>query len=304
MSFINEFTQLSQKERELHEQWENCAKRCNEIKQAIPYYYRILQDYHARHKGNIWLIFGVFFILLAVAITVLLFNGAENDIIGTTDGSIIGIWIWFSVPLIIGICRKIKGMQQYKSFILEHKSFQNVMQTCKELEQQLPELQAKCDQLWEEYYQAKTNLEELKTYDGRDWDLRTFKATPNNIQAMELDTEKIYVILQHLRSSELQNWHTNWIMYGNNGPNAARFQELGLSGSWKLQVTQVVLRFIHSVQPSNRHMPGKNEWDHLMKEANIRDAQTEAEQAYLNLAYTGALIMAQHRVEIFSKIPL
>lgn len=218
---------------------------------------------------------------------------------------------WYGLPLlflVVGLIRKLYGRSKHLALIAPYGSVDQAWNMCTAAQIEYNNLENKMDALLSRLVSAKEELMKVnnmtRQYTGKDWKLKSFRATPENIRAMELDTEHIYIVLQNLRPSEMKNWHTNWMNYGDSGPSSAGFEELGRCGSWKLQVTQVVLRYVHTVQPSHCCDPGgPAEWKRLLKAANIRDPQTTEEEEYLNQAWIGALLMARYRVEQFSRIP-
>lgn len=192
---------------------------------------------NSKKAGNGWLIVAA---ILIVAEIVLLFEGSFN--FRFLDFIIIGI------PLVVGIKKKKNNFKAYKN---TQEKLQDV--DTEKLPKQIEDLEKKLLDLEVEIEVIDDEISGFTAYKGKNWDMKTFTATPENVQQLEKDAENLLVSVQYITDKKkvVDNWLCNNRMesltaiLSQNGDLEKTlnrgFEEMGKSGSWKLRTLQLVI---------------------------------------------------------------
>lgn len=269
-----------------------------------------------RNAGNGWLLVAI--LLFFVEIVLLSMNNTLGFSFSFVDILIIGI------PLVIGIVKKINGEAEYKKAMKElgGADANKLSQEINDLKDELVdidieiEIEEECEA--ESYstssytsnnYTASNSTTSsndkswMRVYCGKNWDMKTFVATPENVRQLEIDAENLLVSTQHIAGSAkiIDNWLCNNRMELctarlrqdavleealNRG-----FYEMGKSDSWKLKTLQYVissfdLAILDTAAGGGVLMSFKELTD---RAEGYRGPETEDEKEFYNAAMIGSI---------------
>lgn len=235
----------------------------------------------AKKSGIIWLVISG---LLAIAEVLLL----TEIIPGYGDFQFIDLVI-IGIPLFFGI-RKMKSVLDLPQESIE------------ELDAQRQNLQAELarydDKLEQQLRAARNDLDNMTRYTGRNWDISTFTATPENVAAMEKDFEDLLIALKYSkdRDFKINCWlSANEIKRStaefNNQKSTVAAYDRGTkamknAGSWKLEVALIAMGVL-TVEILNAALSGGygkgTTFEELLQKSNVRKPANKDEEAILAL---------------------
>lgn len=193
---------------------------------------------------------------------------------------ILSITITFLIVTIIPLCLAIKNQKKVKTFEGLDAQRQN-------LENELAR-----------YNDVEEELENLKSYTGRDWDISTFQATPENVAAMEKDFEDLLIALHFSNDKDfkINCWlSANEIKrstaeFGNQKGTVAAYARgttaIKNAGSWKLEVALIAMATISMALLNVALYNGQGSsatFEELLGKSNVRKPVNEDEKALLAL---------------------
>lgn len=266
-------------------------------------YYPIMSKEHrrkeAKKKGNKWLIAAGILMILPLLWFPTLGIGY----------SFAGLLI-LCIPLAVGIVKKSRGIKECNQLQEELRGVdvERIYNEATELEfTTIRSINASIDA-------AKEKRESLTMYNGRNWDMTTFTATPENVQALEKDAESLLLSRQHIAGSQqiIANWLCRYRMelfHARLGQDEALantldrgFQELGRSGSWKLEVLQHVMLSMDMALMSASFGGDKPMYfEELFEKSNTRKPETQDEWDFYEVAATGSLVMNSSLTAVIRK---
>lgn len=272
-----------------------------------------LSKNYAKNKkaGNVWIL--VALLLVLAEIVILSMNSTLGFSFSYVDLLIIG------VPLVVGIVKKKNGKAAYKKAKeeLDGVDINKLPQEIKKLEEKLMDLELEIeieeDAVKENYstssYTASKSVASssdkgwMRTYCGKNWDMKTFTATPENVRQLEIDAENLLVSTQHIAGSAkiIDNWLCNnrmELFTARLRQDSALeealdrgFYEMGKSGSWKLKTLQYVissfdLAILDAGMGGGVLMSFKELTD---RAEGYRGPETEDEKEFFNAAMIGSI---------------
>lgn len=235
----------------------------------------------AKKRGIIWLV--VAGILAITEIVLLMGIVPGNEDFQVIDLVIIGI------PLFFGI----------KNLKAQIPQYQESVEDLTAQRQKLQEELARFDDTLEQQLQtAQNDLNNITRYTGREWDISTFYATPENVAAMEKDFENLLVALKYSNSSDfkINCWlSANEIKrstaeFGNQKSTVAAYARgttaIKNAGSWKLEVALIAMGVISFALLNVALYNGQGSsatFEELLGKSNVRKPVNEDEKALLAL---------------------
>ena len=193
---------------------------------------------------------------------------------------ILSIIITFLIVTIIPLCLAIKNQKKVKTFEGLDAQRQN-------LEDELAR-----------YNDVEKELQKVKSYTGRDWDISTFQATPENVAAMEKDFEDLLIALHFSNDKDfkINCWlSANEIKrstaeFGNQKSTVAAYARgttaIKNAGSWKLEVALIAMATISMALLNVALYNGQGSsatFKELLGKSNVRKPVNEDEEALLAL---------------------
>lgn len=269
-----------------------------------------------KKAGNGWLLIALLLILAEIVISSM--NGALGFSFRYVDLLIIGI------PLVVGIVKKKNGKTAYKKAKeeLSGVDVNKLPQEIKDLENKLKDIEFEIE-IEEEseaenysisnytssnYTANKSTTSSsdkswMRVYCGKNWDMKTFTATPDNVRQLEIDAENLLVSTQHIAGSAkiIDNWLCNnrmELFTARLRQDSALeealdrgFHEMGKSGSWKLKTLQYVissfdLAILDAGMGGGVLMSFKELTD---RAEGYRGPETEDEKEFFNAAMIGSI---------------
>lgn len=193
---------------------------------------------------------------------------------------LLSIIITFLIVAIIPLCLAIKNQRKVKTFEGLDAQRQN-------LEDELAR-----------YNDVEKELQKVKRYTGRDWDISTFQATPENVAAMEKDFEDLLIALHFSNDKDfkINCWlSANEIKrstaeFGNQKSTVAAYARgttaIKNAGSWKLEVALIAMATISMALLNVALYNGQGSsatFEELLGKSNVRKPVNEDEEALLAL---------------------
>lgn len=224
----------------------------------------------------IWLIIaGVMAIEVIPLLARLIQNFREIGLSGA-----ISIVITSLLTTVVPLCLAIKNQKKVKTFEGLDAQRQN-------LENELAR-----------YNDVEKELENLKSYTGRDWDISTFQATPENVAAMETDFEDLLIALHFSNDKDFKI--NCWLSANEIKRSTAEFSNqkstvaayargttaIKNAGSWKLEVALIAMATISMALLNVALYNGQGSsatFKELLGKSNVRKPVNEDEKALLAL---------------------
>lgn len=150
---------------------------------------------------------------------------------------------------------------------------------------------------------AECETKSQAVFGGKYWDMKTFTATPGNVEQLEKDAQKLLETVQDMYDSKeiVDNWlcHNRMQLFtaqlsGNKELENALstgFNEMGKSGSWKLKTLQFVMLSMDLALLS-AGLGGDNPLsftDLTDRSDDYRAPQTDDEEEFYNAAMLGSI---------------
>ena len=193
---------------------------------------------------------------------------------------ILSITITFLIVTIIPLCLAIKNQRKVKTFEGLDAQRQN-------LEDELAR-----------YNDVEKELQKVKSYTGRDWDISTFQATPENVAAMEKDFEDLLIALHFSNDKDFKI--NCWLSANEIKRSTAEFSNqkstvaayargttaIKNAGSWKLEVALIAMATISMALLNVALYNGQGSsatFEELLGKSNVRKPVNEDEKALLAL---------------------
>lgn len=272
---MSKYTDMENTVRKLREQIKEYDKKIEELEELSGRYYcALFIKKDDTKKGN------RFFIAAGVLLVLMLIGTFFGYGLEESDYIVVG------GVFAIGLVRKIIGWSSYLIGVIPYGGTKKARKEKERISAEIQELRSKRKD-------AEKKLNELTTYDGRNWNLETFRATPENVSAMERDLDRLFMCLWLPKWGDWSAYKDLWICKAN--VKSAGFQEMGNSGSWKLQVAQAVIKYLYQLN-LRRGVNYSGHWEDTLKETMTREPQTQEEKEYLKLAGEVAVLMLGHLI--------
>ena len=274
---MSKYTDMENEVKKIKARIKGYDQRIEELEGLETQYYRALSLKEDTKNGNRFLIAaGVLLALMLIGT----FFGYELE---ESDYIIIG------GVLAIGLIRKIFGWCTYLLGVAPYGGAKKTRDEEERVRAELSEQRAKRKN-------ADKKLKKLTTYDGKDWDLKTFRATPENICAMERDVDRLFMCLWWGEKPKGWKAYKDIWMYTASVRDVG-FREMGNSGNWKLQVAQVVIECLYQIRLLRGAASATkiaHLWYSTFEESKVREPQTQEEKEYWELAKDVAVFILGH----------